>query len=69
MHCGTASSNSGRLSSCLMLQRDERLEKLNFETRKWLIQRKKTLIADQLPKKLDQVVFCELSAVQMRAYK
>ena len=45
------------------------MEQLNFETRKWLIQRKKTVIADQLPKKLDQIVFCELSTVQMRAYK
>jgi SNF2 family DNA or RNA helicase len=51
------------------LQKDDRLKELNAETRKWLICRKKTLIADQLPKKIDQIVFCELSALQMRAYK
>jgi SNF2 family DNA or RNA helicase len=68
MHCG-ASTKSGIISSSLVLQKLDRVEELNRETRKWLIQRKKTLIADQLPKKLDQVVFCELSAVQMRAYK
>ena len=52
-----------------MLQKDDRLKELNAETRKWLVCRKKTLIADQLPKKIDQIIFCELSALQMRAYK
>jgi SNF2 family DNA or RNA helicase len=56
-------------SSFLLLQKDDRLKELTFETRKWLVHRKKKLIAHQLPKKIDQVVFCELSAVQLRAYK
>lgn len=53
----------------LQPQKDDRLLELNIETKKWLIHRKKKLIAHQLPLKIDQVVFCELSAVQMRAYQ
>lgn len=36
---------------------------------RYMLQRKKAIIADQMPEKKDQVVFCELSPLQVRAYK
>jgi SNF2 family DNA or RNA helicase len=34
-----------------------------------MLRRTKALIAEQLPKKLDKIVFCELTPLQLRAYQ
>lgn len=34
-----------------------------------MLRRNKSIIADQLPRKIDQIVFCELSDYQLRAYQ
>ena len=48
-----------RLVRCL--QKDDALKLLNLEVRKYLVCRKKTLIAHQLPEKIDQVM-CHMVA-------
>lgn len=48
-------------------QRQERLDKL---LKQYMLRRtKESTIRDQLPKKMDNIVFCKLAALQMRAYR
>ena len=48
------------------LRRQEQLKALMD---RWMLQRFKTIISDQLPKKEDTIVFCEMAARQKRVYK
>ena len=48
------------------LRRQEQLKGLMD---RWMLQRFKTIISDQLPKKEDTIVFCEMAARQKRVYK
>ena len=43
-----------------------RQEQLKALMDKWMLQRFKTVIADQLPKKEDTIVFCEMAPMQAR---
>lgn len=47
----------------------ERQGQLNELVNKWVLRRDKSLIADQLPGKDDNVVFCKLAGMQTRAYE
>ncbi|CAL8464574.1 g4109 [Coccomyxa elongata] len=48
-------------------QRQERLDKL---LKQYMLRRtKESTIKDQLPKKMDNIVFCKLAPLQMRAYR
>jgi len=41
-----------------------------MELKKYMLRRRKdNTIADQLPKKVDNIVFCQLTDFQLRAYK
>ena len=42
---------------------------LSEKVMRYMKRRKKDIIADQLPKKQDNIVFCELSGAQQRAYR
>jgi hypothetical protein len=44
----------------------ERQTQLNQLVQKWVLRRDKSLIADQLPGKDDNVVFCKLAGMQVR---
>ncbi|KAK9806401.1 hypothetical protein WJX73_002468 [Symbiochloris irregularis] len=44
-------------------------EHLNDMLEKYMLRRTKAIIADLLPKKQDNIVFCSLSPVQMRSYR
>lgn len=53
-----------------LLQGDERQKRLNQVLGKYLLRRRKDkVIQEQLPKKIDNIVFCQLTDLQVRAYK
>ena len=52
------------------VQGNERQNRLNKLMSKYLLRRRKdTVISEQLPKKIDSIVFCQLTELQVRAYK
>lgn len=51
-------------------QGQKRQEKLHATLQKYLLRRRKdNTIKDQMPNKLDNIVFCELSDLQLKAYR
>ena len=59
----------GRSSRQLMLQGAEAQRGLQHVLRRFLLRRTKALIAHQMPRKLDYIVFCEMSDLQLAAYR
>ena len=49
-------------------KRTERQNQLAQLTGKWMIQRSKSVLSGQMPRKIDQVVFCRLAARQEETY-
>lgn len=53
-----------------MVQGVERQQRLNKLLSKYLLRRRKDkVIREQLPKKSDNIIFCQLTDLQIRAYK
>jgi SNF2-related domain len=51
------------------LQGADRLKELQDLLSRYLLRRTKALIKHQLPQKNDHIVFCQLSDMQLRAYR
>lgn len=52
------------------LQGSKRQEKLHKKLSKYMLRRRKdNTIKAQMPKKIDNIVFCELSELQLKAYR
>lgn len=53
----------------LHVQGRQRAEQLNILLQRFMLRRTKAIISGLLPKKQDHIVFCQLSELQLRAYK
>ena len=52
-----------------VLQGAEAQRGLQHVLRRFLLRRTKALIAHQMPRKLDYIVYCEMSDLQLAAYR
>lgn len=58
-----------RTSDAMVFEYDQAIQRLRQLLPRYLLRRTKSIIAHQLPKKTDQIAFCEMSELQLAAYR